>query len=146
MAFQSGYCTESYANSVNETTEWISSSPQQKEFAISIGRNYIDSKYTCVDSTTWDITDPTTIPEEVQWANAYLAEQYILGNLTTTSPQPNGNIVSQRVKAGSVESETTYQGERSSAQPKYVDPFPDITLMLQSYCSLGNNSKHLTRV
>jgi len=139
-----GYCTVAYADSVNVTTEWVASTTEEKEFAITISARFIDSTYTCLESADW--IDDLTTPEEVQWANAYLAEQYILGSLTTSEPIPNGNITQKMVKAGSVETMTTYQGLYGASSGKFKDQYKEATLMLTEYCTLGNSSKTLTRV
>ena len=145
MTIKAGYCTAVYADTINSSTEWLVLSNDEKEFAISMGRNYIDSKYSCLDSSNWDTTDSTTIPTEVQWSNATLAEQYAQGTLTTTSAY-SGPITKKKVKAGDAEVETTYQGLYSSSGGKTKDPFSEVTLMLSAYCTYGNSSRTLIRV
>jgi len=144
MAFSTGYCTVSYANSINDNETWDDLSTTQKELAISVGKNYIDSTYTCEDSSLWDITDTTTIPEEIQMANALLANSYITGELTDDSKQTSGPITHKKVKAGSVETSTTYLGFYSPST-KISDSNKDITLMISAYCTLGNTG-NLIRV
>ena len=153
MAFELGYCDLSYANGVNLTDEWSYAETPQKEFSLSIAKKYIDSKYNCgnsyYDSSSsyyWDTTDYNTIPEEVKWSNAYFAEQYILGNLTATNTNTvSGPVTKKKVKADSVEVETTYAGY-FNASSRIKDMFPDATIMLSKYCTLGNSNKTLTRV
>lgn len=152
MALRLGYCTVLYANSVNDSSAWDDLSVTQKEFAISAGRNFIDSHYACTakysDSSSsdyWDTADYTTIPDEIQWANAYLSDQYAIGTLTASSDK-SGPITKKKVKAGEVEVETTYQGLYASSGGKSKDPFPDVTLMISQYCALGSANVTLIRV
>lgn len=144
MAYLSGYCDVAFANTVNKSDEWSNASAADKEFSLTMGRLYIDQKYTCSDTSTWDTTDYTTIPDEVQRANAILGEDYIKGELTQTEVPVSGPITSKRVKAGSVESETTYLGYYSTATKKF-DPKQEVTMLLSPYCTLGG-SKTLIRV
>ena len=145
MAYLAGYCELSFANVNNTSSAWSSASSTQKSFAISMGRIYIDDKYSCIDSSTWDTTDYTTIPDEVQLANAMLAEEYISGTLIETELQPSGPITKKKVKAGSVETETTYKGYYSRSA-SHKDQHPYVTMLLSPYCTYGNSSKELTRV
>jgi len=146
MSFIPGYCTASYADKINTSSEWASLLVEEKDFAIVMGRQYIDGKYLCKNSSDWDTDDETTIPEEIKWANAFLAEQYALGTLTSTKIQPSGVITRKKVKAGSVESDTTYAGNNSIKAAIKIDPFPEITLIIGSYCSLGAGTENLIRV
>lgn len=144
MAFATGYCTVLYANSVNENDTWDNLESSAKELAISVGKNYIDSVYTCADSTEWDITDISTIPEEIQLANAKLANSYADGTLTDDSEDKSGPITYKKVKAGSVETATTYLGFYSQSTGSR-DKNKDITLMISAYCTIGNTG-NLIRV
>lgn len=145
MAYLDGYCDLAYANSQNKSSTWLYASNADKNYAITIGRIYIDKNYTCSDTSTWDTADYTTIPEEVQKANAILAEQQILGLLITTDPVTSGPIVKKRSKAGSVESEIVYKGYYSKSGNK-ADEQPEATMLLSPYCSLGNSGQNLIRV
>ncbi len=145
MAYLEGYCNVSFANAINESDDWSDASTSEKQMAITYGRIFIDKNYTCSDTSEWDTSDYTTIPDEVQRANAILAEMHILGTLLTTDPGVSGPITSKKVKAGSVESETTYLGAYSST-PKRIDQKPEITMLLSPYCSLGSSGADLIRV
>ena len=150
MAYLAGYCTLVFANINNKSSEWSRKSEADKNYAITFGRIYIDKTYTCIDPDDneiwdWDTEDYTTIPDEVQKANAILAEQFVLGNLTSTEPKLSGPIVKKRVKAGSVESETIYKGYYSTSS-KFQDIQPEVTMLLSPYCSFGSNSQNLIRV
>lgn len=143
MAYQSGYCNIAFADTVNISTEWIALSDDEKNLAISYGRLYIDKNYTCSD-TDWDTSDYSTIPDEVQRANAMLAEQYTLNELFPTE-NVSGPVTREKVKAGSVESDISYMG--SEAQyTKFVDQKPEITLLLSFSCSLGSANADVIRV
>jgi len=150
MAYLAGYCDLDFANANNKSSDWARKSVDDKNYAITFGRIYIDKTYTCLDPDDnevwdWDTDDYTTIPDEVQKANAILAEQFILGNLTSTDPVVSGPIVKKRVKAGSVESETIYKGYYS-ASSKFQDILPEVTMLLSPYCLFGSNSQNLIRV
>lgn len=144
MAYLVGYCDLAFANSINKSDEWSDASSSEKQMAITYGRLFIDQTYTCSDTEDWDVTDYTTIPDEVQRANAILAEYHILGTLLPLTEQVSGPITQKKVKAGSVESETTYMGAYAS-KGKTIDQKPEITMLLSPYCSLGK-SRDLIRV
>ena len=150
MAYLAGYCTLIFANANNKSTNWTSQSEDEKNYAITFGRIYIDKKYTCLDpddneAWEWDTDDYTTIPDEVQKANAILAEQFVLGNLTSNEPTVSGPIIKKRVKAGSVESETMYKGYYSTSS-KFNDFQKEVSMLLSPYCIFGSNSQNLIRV
>ena len=138
MAYLEGYCNITFANSVNESDAWSDASSSEKTMALTYGRLFIDKNYTCSNTDTWDTDDYTTIPDEVQRANAILAEMHLLGTLLSTEPLPSGPITQKKVKAGSVESEVTYMGAYS-AGGKNIDQKPEITMLLSPYCTLGGN-------
>jgi len=147
MAFIPPYTDISFADLYNSSEAWSLLNDAQKDFALSFARSYIDKNYTCLKSytETWNTDDLTTIPDNVQWANAVIAEKYALGELSGNEIEVSGPITHKKVKAGSVESETTYLGSRStSAGSSFLD-YKDVTNMLSPYCTLGN-SGNLTRV
>jgi len=144
MAYLVPYCTVAFATSINKSDEWSDASVSDKEMALVYGRLFIDQNYSC-ESDLWDTDDYLTIPDEVQRANAILAEQHVQGVLLPTEDPKSGPIVQKKVKAGSVESETTYQGIYSKAGKK-IDQKPEVTMILSPYCSLGNGNKNLIRV
>jgi len=144
MAFILGYCDIDFANIYNLSDEWIDSTNNEKEFALSFARSYIDSKYVCADKADWDTSDYTTIPDEVQWANARIAERYIQGDYSGEKTNKSGPIVQERVKAGEVETETTYKGLYSSSGGKLTNDI-EISNVLSPYCTINTN-KTLIRV
>lgn len=145
MSYLLGYCDITFADTVNSSSEWTSASDDEKNLAITYGRLYIDQTYTCEDSE-WDTSDYSTIPYEVQRANAILAEQYVLGELIQNPEDINsGPVTKDRVKAGSVEVETTYMASQSK-YIKFVDQKPEITMLLSQVCSIGSSNSDLIRV
>lgn len=145
MAYLLGYCELTFANANNNSDAWLRASSTEKNFAITMGRIYIDEVYTCLDSDDWDTTDYTTIPDEVQLANSMLAEEYISGTLIDTDVKTSGPVTKKKVKAGPVESETTYKGYYSRSGSS-VDEHPYITMLLSPYCTYGNSGNDLIRV
>jgi len=103
-----------------------------------LGRSYIDQNYTCT-TTTWDTADLTTIPDEVQLANAIIAEKYALGELTGNATDVAGPVVKKRTKAGSVESEVIYKGIAARGSSGIKKDYREVTTMLSSFCVLGSN-------
>lgn len=145
MALLGAYTGVAYANSVNTGQEvWEDASVSQKENALVKARYYIDSTYTCTPPDTLDTDDLTTVPDEYQVANSILANEYLKGTLYTYDPLGNQAVVSERVKADTVESEVTYSGFMNSNVNK-GDKYPEVTALLSVYCSLGSNGT-LTRV
>ena len=103
MALVIPYCTVSDANTLlTGSTVWNGASTTQKEQALFWGRVYLDSNYNC---TSFEETD---IPDEIEYANALLAEDWIEGTLNRSSTAVSGRVIKKRIKAGSVESETEY--------------------------------------
>ena len=151
MAFKTPYCSVTYADGYNETTEWLSTTPANKELALSQAALYIDQWYTCVSKADWEVcineTIPTydCVPEEVQYCNAILAEMHILGTLTTKN-ETSGPITMKKVKAGSVESEVQYQGSFASYTGSKFNEIEEITRMLSPYCTFGASNSKTTRV
>lgn len=144
MAYLPGYCDIAFADDINLSDEWQYSEDEQKDFALTMARLYIDKNYSCSDDL-WDTSDYTTIPEEVQRANAVLAEKYIKGLLINTETPISGPITSKKVKAGSVETTTTYLGGYSNT-PKKIDQNEEVTIMISAYCTWGSSKKDLIRV
>jgi len=139
MAFLPGYCTVVYADTVNVSAEWVAYTDPEKELAITMGRFYIDKNYTCLDSDDWDRDVVDSVPEEVQLANAKLAEEYALGILIPDfSADVSSPITKKKVKAGSVETDTTYAGYFTSRLKIEYDKKKEITLLLSPYCTFGS--------
>lgn len=130
MAIQSGYCTNTYADDVNaESLEWDNLEDEQKTYAISIARMYIDDKYVCS-------TFEEPYPDELLTANALFADKHAKGLLfINPNVDTKGMVISKRVKAGSVESETEYSELKGNNLG--ADRFTEISMLLSIYCSFG---------
>ena len=116
------YTDIAYADTINTSTEWVGSSDPEKQVAIDTGEIWINSKYTCA------VTDP--VNDNLQKANALLADMYIQGTMFSVV---EGNIISTKVKADTVESEKTY----SEGTQQGSNPFAEIDLLLGSVCTIG---------
>ena len=142
MALLSAYTDVAYANSVNlGKTEWDDASTIQKNDALVKARYFIDSTYVCSPPSTLDVTDLSTVPDEYQYANSLLAYEYLLGTLYEYDPLGGQAVVSKKVKADRVETETTYTGFMAKKFIKRGDKFPEVTALLSTYCSLGSGGK-----
>jgi len=139
MALQEGYADIAYANTIHSSTEWLSANTDKKNYALSMGRYYIDTKYTCTE-----FYDP--YPDELLTSNSILAEQYLLGTLYLTPVvDPAGHLTGKEVKAGSVSSKKTYSETRGANMG--ADRFPEVSLLLSPYCSYSKvSSNRLIRV
>lgn len=142
MALIDPYCTIAEADVFLDTSSsWNAASDSEKTIALFWGRTYIDSNYTCVDWT--DILlfpDYPELPENLKYANALLADEYLNGNLFNAAPTGNKEVVKKRVKAGDVEAETTYRGESGTDSGSSVDPFPSVSALLAEWCSSNDAS------
>jgi len=143
MAYLAPYTDIAFADTVNLSAEWAALSDDEKNLALTYGRLFIDKNYTC-STTDWDTNDLTTIPDEVQRANAILADQYTTSELFVTD-QKSGPISREMVKAGSVESETEYMGS-NAMYTKNTDQKPEITMLLSDSCTLGSGNQDVIRV
>lgn len=143
MAMLSGYADVTYANSVNTTSEWRSASAAQKNYALSMGRFYIDTKYTCIDFVTVYEDEGEPYPDELLTANSIIAEAYILGTLFV-DVNTQGSLILSRVKAGDVESEKEYSA--NAGNPLNIDRFQEATLLLSQFCTYGSGSGSVRRV
>lgn len=133
MALNEGYATVAYADLVNTgEAVWTALTTEEKENALSMGRYFIDSTYTC--ST---FTEP--YPDELQTANSLLALEYANDNLFLIN-DTSGMLVAKSVKAGSVTISKEYAGRYTSRLQKSIDRYPQITALLTEYCSLASST------
>ena len=126
-----------------DSSEWMGSTTERKELAISWGRIYIDTNYSCV-------IDETAPSDSVQYANALFADQYVKGSLYSSQGEraDSKTTVSETTKAGSVEVSETYAVNNASGNVVQSDPFPDISAILYqdgcSYRPAGNGGSFKT--
>ncbi len=135
MALVTPYVTLAEADVyLDGITAWESSEDEQKNAALFWGRVFIDSKYNCPDH---DPDDPT---DEIKYANALLAEDYINGTLLQSDGTGEPSISEKSVKAGPVEVETKYiGGEKDNNQQ-------DVDALLSGQCrKKGSNLVIVTR-
>lgn len=135
MALNLPYCTLSEADSYLEgSSSWESAEDEAKNTALFWGRVYIDSNYSCPSLTETNVSD------EIKYANALLAEDYIEGTLLPSSGSKKPSITSKRSKAGPVESEIKYAGSYKE------NPQQDVDSLLNNQCTkLGANLKIMSR-
>ena len=137
MALKTPYATNSEADAYLSTNvAWLTLTEQDKTDHLLNGRYYIDGKYVCDE-----IEDGDTVPEEYAYANVLLAESDMSSSIFAVDETAGNTIVEKRVKAGQVESEIKYAGNRSTS-PKLggVDPYPKVTSLLGEYCYLKKNT------
>ena len=137
MALKTPYATVSEANAYLKTNDaWSNLSTSEKNNHLINGRYYIDSNYACSE------VDETNISEEYKYANSLLAEIDLATGLFTVDDTVGSPIVEKRVKAGSVESQTLYAGNRSSSlRLNGIDKYPQITSLLSEFCTLKKGSQ-----
>lgn len=99
-----------------DSSEWSAASVTEKEYAILLSSKWIDGEYTCTVSVP--------VQDEVQYANAYLADMYVKGTLFSPS---GGAVKSVLVKAGPVTVEEEYSDSEQAE-----DAFAEIRLLLSS--------------
>jgi hypothetical protein len=137
------YCTVAYADSVlGEQLPWDSAETADKEAALQWGRVYIDDNYSCA-------FDPNNVPESIQTANAILGNYHLTAPLYDSSKvegeQSERGLTGNKVKAGSVESDKSYDPYAAMAK---LDAYPDVTAILGTggVCQYnGTNTKSLVR-
>ena len=137
MALKAPYATVAQANSyLSVNDDWSDLDTSDKEAYLLNGRYYLDSNYNCTDEVDMD-----DIPEEYVYANSLLAEYDLSSGLFTVSATGNSPVVKKMVKAGEVESETTYAGSRSTnLRLDGIDQIPVVTAILNEYCTLSKGS------
>jgi hypothetical protein len=128
------YCTLAEADSyLADYSTWNNSTDEQKTEALLSSRYYLDITYSCDLSTT------TTIPDELKFANAILANDFI-ADPTIFDNGPT--VIQERVKADTVESETKYSDIGNKNTPTKLRMVDGI---LQALCTRQRSSVWLTR-
>lgn len=124
MALKTPYCSVAKANEIlaGDTT-WTPLTDAAKLDALTKARYWLDSKFTCQ-------INEDDVPEEVMYANAWLASDYAGAKLYEVATRKQ-TVKSESVKAGSVSSEVVY-----SSQSSYVPPSYDlVSSVLIGYCT-----------
>jgi len=136
VALVTPYCTVAEANTYLTGSEiWSSANTSQKNNALFWGRVHLDSTYSCA---VFDEADP---PDEIKYANALLAEDWLDGSLIDDGSKVSGSVKMKRVKAGSVESETEYR--TGSSGGNFQD---NVDQLLSSLCKKKGSTKFVLRV
>ena len=136
MPINTPYASVSEADTIiGDVSPWNNAEPTQKDYALQIGRAYIDSKYTCVS------IDESAAPDPVKIANAKLANIYLDKGDTFFGDQTILGLKKKRVKAGSVESEKEFDSNETTP----ADPYPEITAILYGYCTKYGSTGYVTR-
>lgn len=123
------YITVIDADLINDSSEWIALTEEQKEYALDIGQKWIDENYTC------SIESP--VQAEIQRANAYLGDFYAQGTLFTPE---SASVTASTVKAGSVSVSEEY-----GVSERVEDPFSEINLLLNSTTCKAQSSMTVIR-
>jgi len=116
---------------------WFSATTDENNNALIQGRVYIDANYSC--SPTYLDTDGSgTASDKIQIANAELANLYLTNPTTffSSSASAGQNLIRNKVKAGSVESDKQY----NAGGLGYIDPYPYATSILSNECILSASS------
>ena len=143
MALKIPYATNIEADVyLANDVDWIALTEEQKTAHLVNGRYFMDSAYTCTELPDEDNDGlPDDIPEEYKYANSLLAQIDMTSGLFNVDDTAGSPVVSKRVKAGSVESETSYAGQFSaSTKLNAIDPYPQITSLLSGYCYINKSS------
>lgn len=137
MALKVPYATISEANSyLSGNDAWSALSSSQKNNYLINGRYFIDANYTCSEAV-----DMTAIPDEYKFANSLLAGYDLSASLFAVTEHGDNPVTKKKVKAGDVESEVEYAGNRStSLKMGSIDKYPQVTSLLSEFCTLNSSS------
>lgn len=147
MPLKLPYATIEQADVYLENNDaWLDLDDEVKNTHLLNGRYFIDSKYTCDDLADEDGDSlPDVIPEEYIYANTLLAQFDSVSGIFTVDETGGSPVVSKKVKAGSVESEKSYAGQfSSSTKLNSIDPYPQITSILNAYCTINKTSSTIS--
>ncbi len=134
MALKTPYCDIPCADTyLVDSTTWSAASDAQKNTALMYGAIWIDSNYKCSDL----IADPDNPSDNIKYANALLAEDYLEGTIYSSDGVSSDSIKMKRVKAGSVESEKEFLG---GSKQNYQQ---DVDAILQQECTKLNKGGYV---
>lgn len=107
-----------------DNARWEDAEPEQKQAALEWATIYMQ--------VTYSVPDPDgDSPDQLQVANALLANHHLEVNVfdAAAAARPGRGITEKTVKAGEAGATTKYDPYVSK---QWVDPFPDITGLLQA--------------
>jgi len=113
------------------SSKWTVSTSSQKANALKWARIYFDDVY---DTSLFDSDEPPSIVKE---ANAILADEHLKKDLWTYQDPDESTVSSTSVSAGAVSSSKSYD---TSKKHKWKDPFPYVTALVVSLCSIKKGS------
>lgn len=134
MSLKEPYCTLEKANEVLATdAAWTAATDPQKNDALLKARYWLDANFTC--------EVPAETPEEMMYANAWLAADHISGGLFDSANRKEV-LKMKRVKGGPAEVEKEY-AYQSRFLPKSYDL---VRSVLVGYCvNIGGIASPLVR-
>jgi len=109
-----------------QSSKWATATASQKSNALKWARVYFDDAY---DTSLIDEADA---PDRVKEANAILADEHLRKDLWTYQSEDYA-ISSKSVSAGGVSTSKSYDTSRRS---RWIDPFPYVTALVSSECSI----------
>lgn len=96
MSLKTPYCSVAEADVIlQDNNDWLSSTETNKLSALTEARYYLDSSYSCS-------VDENDIPEELKVANAWLANDALVGEGLYDTATTTEYVKSKMVKAGPV--------------------------------------------
>lgn len=140
MALKEPYCDIACADSyLADSTTWNNATDSEKNNALFWGRTWMDTNYKCPNL---DELNPT---DEIKYANALAAEDYLQGTLLSSAGSPNTQTIKK--KKSSAQPGTFVDVEYAGGQT--TNPQQDIDSLLSEQCTKSrksSNFKVVTRV
>lgn len=131
------YVTLANADTINDgNTAWDAASDDEKDDALSYGRQYIDRYYVL------SVFDEDDAPEEIQMGNCLFAIEYLEDDLFTA---PEANVGEETLKAGTVTVTTKFTRSEGTS---VIDPFVSISSVMYEFAkwkSSGISTVNLVR-
>lgn len=133
LGVQESYCTTIEADVLLDiNTAWQNASDDLKSAGLLAARYYIDITFTC------DLTDYDTIPDELKYANALLAADYVVD---TTVFDSDIKLKELEVEAEGVSSRKVFSTPKQN-KPKSLNTVKGV---LKSLCSYSGGLVSLIR-
>lgn len=136
MALKIPYCTVAEADTIlADNAAWLALGAGTKQDALTTARYYMDAQFQCNVSST-------ETPEELKYANAWLAADDALNGGLYESSNTRAVIKRKKVKAGPVETEKEYFSNTDFVP----DSYDKVRNLLVGYCvAVSPNTVHLVR-